>query len=651
MLRRLHRHADLLITFGLMGASFILYTTTVAPSVLTADAGEFQFVPYIAGITHPTGYPLYTMLGWLWTHVVTFGDVAYRMNLFSALCGALTIGLTYQVSFWGLKLGAPVRIRRLERMLSVLAASLFMVSSTFWSQAVIAEVYTLNSAFVAGVLYLALRLWNAASSDSESRPRVTRWLVALSFICGLSLAHHRTTLLLLPWLGLFAWAVTHAESRPQGWRWLLVLAGLLLPQLLYLYIPLRAPHVPYAELALDSTRTLVLYQNSLRGFVDLVLGGAFSGQLAEGPIGVVRLDMAVGLLREQFTWLGLSLGLIGLLAIIRRRVWPLVMLTLPPYLSYVGFNLVYFIGDVYVLFIPTYLIWAVWIGWGVWELAATLLSLSGSRFSSPARQRLAEGLMVVSFFLPALLLARNYAVVDQSQNWSVASFWQAVFQSEPPPHSILVSNDRDEIMPLWYYQYVDGRRTDLLGLFPLIVRQPGYGDVAEVIASALASRRPTFLIKPMPGLELKYEFKAREPLVQVLGSHQGRRPDHPLDISLDGMISLVGYDISQETADTLRVTLFWKPTRKMDRRLSSFVHLQDAVGRNVAGHDHQPGGDYYPTDVWKPGEVLLDAHVVALSSSVAGDEYRLTAGLYVWPSMQRIGDEVQLGTIQVGGAS
>ncbi len=647
MLERLRRHADLLITLGLMGTSFTLYAITAAPSVLTADAGEFQFVPYIAGITHPTGYPLYTMLGWLWTHVFTPGDVAYRMNLFSALWGAVTIGLMYQVAFWGLKLGAPVRIRRLHRILSALVASLFMASGTFWSQAVIAEVYTLNTAFVAGILYVALRLWDAASPGAESRPDVTRWLMALSFICGLSLAHHRTTILLLPWLGLFVWFVTRKASRPQGRKWPLVLAGLLLPQLLYLYIPWRAPHVPYVELSLDSTRTLVLYENNLRGFMDLVLGGAFGGQLAQGPIGTARLEMAVTLLHDEFTWLGLSLGLIGILAIIRRRAWPLLMLTLLPYLSYVGFNLLYFIGDVYVLFIPSYLIWAVWIGWGVWEVVATLLSLLESSLSSPARERLAEGLIVVSFSLPVLLLARNYAVADQSQNWSVVSFWQAILRSEPPPRSILISNDRDEIMPMWYYQYVDGRRPDLLGLFPLIVRQPGYGDVVEVIASALASQRPTFLIKPMPGLELKYEFKAREPLVQVLGSHEGRRPDHPLDISLDGMISLVGYDVSQEPADTLRVTLFWKPTRKMDRRLSSFVHVQDAAGQNVAGHDHQPGGDYYPTDAWKPGEVLLDTHVIPLPAGLAGGQYRLTAGLYVWPTMERLGAEQELGTVHI----
>jgi len=655
VLKKLRCHADLVLTLGLTGIGFALYIATVAPSVLMADAGEFQFVPYIAGITHPTGYPLYTILGWLWTHCIPCRDVAYRMNIFSALWGAVTVGLIYQVANWSLKLGAPAIPSRWRRMISALAASLVMTSATFWSQAVIAEVYTMNSAFVASILYISLRLWNTSvamgnctSSDQQCVQTTARRLVALSLACGLSLTHHRTMLLLLPWVGLFAWSLIRRTNYLQRWRWRHILVGLLVPQLLYLYIPWRAPHVPYLELPLDSARTLVLYEKSLRGVLDLVLGGAFGGRLAEGPIGLARLDMAVTLLRDQFTWVGVFLGIIGLAAIIRKRAWPLLALTLFPYVSYVAFNLLYFIGDVYVLFIPSYLIWALWAGWGAGEAGSALARAAGGKLSPLWRERLTGGFILLSFCLPIFLLVRNYPLVNQSQNWSAVSFWQPILKADLPQGAVLVSNDRDEIMPLWYYQYVDGQRPDLLGLFPLIVRQPGYANVVEVTDSALASQRPTFLIKPMPGLELKYELRAQEPLVQVLASHAGRHPSQPLDLSFGGVVALVGYDASQESADTLRVTLFWKPVQKMDRRYSSFVHLQDATGRSIAGHDHQPGGDYYPTDAWKPDEVLLDTHIVSLPEDMAAGEYRLTAGLYVWPSMERLGAELEIGTVRIG---
>ena len=92
------RLLDLLIAALLGGASFALYAVTLAPTVLAGDGGEFQFVPYLLGVAHPTGYPLYTALGWLWSHLLPLGDVAYRMNLFSALWAALAVALLYPLT-------------------------------------------------------------------------------------------------------------------------------------------------------------------------------------------------------------------------------------------------------------------------------------------------------------------------------------------------------------------------------------------------------------------------------------------------------------------------------------------------------------------------------------------------------------------------
>ncbi len=44
------------------------------------DEAEAQTVPYVLGIMHPTGFPLFTLTGWLWSHALTFGTVAWRMN-------------------------------------------------------------------------------------------------------------------------------------------------------------------------------------------------------------------------------------------------------------------------------------------------------------------------------------------------------------------------------------------------------------------------------------------------------------------------------------------------------------------------------------------------------------------------------------------
>ncbi|MFB0545727.1 MAG: DUF2723 domain-containing protein, partial [Anaerolineae bacterium] len=127
------RKGDALLTLILFGLSLVLYLRTLAPSVAAIfdDSLEFQLVCYELGIAHPTGYPLYTLLGKLFT-LIPLGDVAYRVNLMSAFFAALTVALLYLVA------------RKIaSRPPAVLAALSLAFSPVFWSQAIIAEVYTL----------------------------------------------------------------------------------------------------------------------------------------------------------------------------------------------------------------------------------------------------------------------------------------------------------------------------------------------------------------------------------------------------------------------------------------------------------------------------------------------------------------------------
>ena len=70
-----------------------MYLRTMLPSTGFWDTGEAQTVPYTLSIFHPTGFPLYTLLGWAWSHLLPFGEVAWRMNLLSGVCVALAAGL------------------------------------------------------------------------------------------------------------------------------------------------------------------------------------------------------------------------------------------------------------------------------------------------------------------------------------------------------------------------------------------------------------------------------------------------------------------------------------------------------------------------------------------------------------------------------
>ncbi|MBN1383999.1 MAG: DUF2723 domain-containing protein, partial [Elusimicrobia bacterium] len=84
----------MIITFLL---SFAVYLATLCPTVYVGDSGEFATAAYTLGITHPPGYPLYVILGKIFTIIIPFGNIAYRVNLMSAFFGALTCALVYLI--------------------------------------------------------------------------------------------------------------------------------------------------------------------------------------------------------------------------------------------------------------------------------------------------------------------------------------------------------------------------------------------------------------------------------------------------------------------------------------------------------------------------------------------------------------------------
>ena len=624
------KKVDLAISIGLGFVAFLLYLSTLAPTLLFADGGEFQFVPYVLGISHPTGYPLYLILGWLWSHLLAFGDVAYRMNLFSALWGGITVGLLYLV---GLLVLAQAKLEPLylRQGLAGVAALAFAASRTFWSQAIIAEVYTFNAFFVVLTLLLLL-LW------AEKKEKRSLYLFALTY--GLSLTHHRTMALLAPAYLLFIWLTDSWPLRqPRGVLSLLLL--FLLPQLLYLYLPLRAPATPYVHVSLAPGRELVLYENSLRGFLKHVLGQAYGSRLGLYGTWPELLGGAFRFLERQFLLPGVLLGLLGLFRLLKAPK-PFLLLFLS-YLSIFAFCLLHFRGDIKVFFIPTYLIFALWIALGAGTLA------EGARWGFRRLDLLLHGVVLLFLAsLPLALLMRNYHGVDRSDDLRARQFWEALLAEPIPQGAILATNDRNEMMPLWYLQQVEGIRPDLLGLFPLIV--PEYANIGRLLDSVSGLGRPLYLVKEMPGLEIKYQLRRVNSLVELLSPAVTGTPDYPRNLLLGEALELVGYD--QEThsprpGEELRVTLYWRPRRGLESVYSSYLHLVNKEGLAIAQSDHQPGGVYYPTSLWKEGEIIRDEHIVTVPSTTPLGSYRLLAGIYESHLQEPLGEGLAIGMVGV----
>ncbi len=651
MRRVAHSDYGAAVLAGLLALA--LYVRTLAPGVLAGDSGEFQFAAWLAGIVHPTGYPLYLILGYLWTHLLPWGDPAWRLNLLSAIFAALAVGLVYVLALRSLCLAGPVnQPDATYRLLAAVAAATFAVTPTFWSQAVVAEVYALHAVFVAG-LFLTLVSW-------ASDPARDRLLYLAAAVCGLGLTHHRAIILLIPGSLLFIARVAAQPGNrrpwwPRIWR---ALACLLVPLLLYIYIPLRAPHTPYLTIALSPGQVLHLYQAGLGGFVRYVTGEGFAGALRSIPGAAAQVRPAWGLFWRELSWAGFALGVAGVAWLTRQRGRALLMLTGVSFFCVVVFNLFYGIGDVYVYYIPAYLIWCLWLALGVGGLGAALARLAGRlrgvppvvQARLPASPGIVRAAALLALVLAAWLLAANFARADQSTTRAAVANWDALLAQPIPRGAVLVTNDRDEMMPLWYAQQVQGVRPDLAGLFPLILPDPEWQDVGQVTEQALASGRPVYLIKPMPGLEVKLRLEQDGPLVRVLGPAVTRLPQHTSTAVFADEVRLAGYDLQAaqlEPGGTVDLTLYWQPLRQLAHNYTSFIHLVNAEGAVIGQSDHRPGGVYYPSSLWEPGEFLRDAHAIRLADQPLGTPpYTIRAGLYNrTPAVHNLGEPQDIGRL------
>ena len=117
--------------------SLLLYLRTLLPGMAFDDWGEMQTVPHVLGIAHPTGYPTYILTAWLF-ELLPFGSIAFRANLFAAVCVAVALAAMTSTT---MRLGVRPTI----------AAAVAIATGaigTIWASAVVAEVNALHLAFM-----------------------------------------------------------------------------------------------------------------------------------------------------------------------------------------------------------------------------------------------------------------------------------------------------------------------------------------------------------------------------------------------------------------------------------------------------------------------------------------------------------------------
>ncbi len=483
-------YADGLLTWTALAVglvAFAIYLRTMLPADGFWDTAEAQTVPHTLSIFHPTGFPTYAMLGWLWSQI-PLGGVAWRMNLLSGVCLALASGLVVLIA------GHLIDERHpgVRAASAAVAGGVFAFASESWALAVAADVHALNTFFTALIVWLLL-CWRAAEWGEERRPG--RWLLAASLVFGVALGNHPLVGLLA--FGIAAWLFIVDPGLWRRWRLIAGCAGLLVLGLAtYLYIPVRALTPPEPPLFYARPTTLARMKY-------LVFAEQFHGLFDFGNL-VTTLSAkwayAAPILVRQYIGPGWLLAAIGAATVSARQFGSFVFLGLVV-LADVLYSMSFNDGDIARYYLPTLVATAPLIG-----VAVAMITAYSARAAAEAsrrvagfagRRRIAVGVgsavLSVSLLLPVTTLVVNYQPADQSANHD-ADLWVASVYEALPPNAVIISW-WSYSTALWYHRWILGERPDVTIIDERNIIDDGYGTIDGAIR-AFSGKRPLFVLPP-----------------------------------------------------------------------------------------------------------------------------------------------------------
>ena len=183
------------LAFGLTFiVSLVGYLYTLAPDLTLQDSGELAVGSMYAGVPHPPGYPVWTIYTWIFTKIIPFGNMAFRVGVSSAFASALACGILTLIVSRGssMFMESIAEFKTIARktensicLISGVVAGLLIAFNAFmWSQALIVEVYALSSLSLIGGVVCLLH-WTYA-------PNQYRYLYFSWFLCGISFNNHQS---------------------------------------------------------------------------------------------------------------------------------------------------------------------------------------------------------------------------------------------------------------------------------------------------------------------------------------------------------------------------------------------------------------------------------------------------------------------------
>jgi hypothetical protein len=509
---------DIMTVMLLGSGSLGVYGRTLAPGLLYGDSAEFQTLAVTLGVAHPHGYALYLLLAKVFTWL-PLQNLAWRVNLLSTVMGALALmGL-----YW------MIRLLTGSRSGGIIGAVIVGIGRTFWSQTVIAEVYTL-AAFTIVITLLLLFVWQ---NDPTNRQR---WLFLAAFLVGLSL--HITVVVMAPVMVLFVcWTLVDLHQTARQWvRTLGVgLAGALVGVTIFLLATLALvwhdPATNYVHVTLFPSRSAWALNATdldtpLEQLTAIVFGAQFQESLFSGKVAFMLAQLKYYLkylLRYDLAIWVFPLALIGWVAILRqRRVWG-------AFLMMYGMTLLFLIVNYlgpgkYVFFISTYLLIGIVAGTGVgWLVSFGQVALKAQpQWLIRTTQALGIALLVWALLSPfwitrwQALQAGAATFVTKDNAYPVHDLMEPLKLAEQRLEQVelnaLLLMDWKKLYATYYVAQIEGRLPGVR----ILENIPGEseGTLAESliqeISQALHQGQPVYFDRTYPKLDATFRFTPLE---------------------------------------------------------------------------------------------------------------------------------------------
>ena len=398
-----------------------VYLYTLTPVVGLIDSGELAAGCRLLNILHPTGYPLYTVLGRV-VSLVPVASVVQRVAALSAILAAVGVGLILLLMQWlGTRPGA-----------AGVTASLFAFSFPVWSVAVDVEVYALT-------VVLSIAIWLAVTGASG------RTLLLAGYLGGLALTNHMSVVSVLVGAG-----IVLVVERGGFLRRRLVAFSLLfiLGLSLYLFLVLRARAGPL--LAWGNTV-------SLERLFWHVTGKQYQVWMFSLPFPQVVANAGKGLvlLARSFLYVLVPVVFYGAVRLYKERRGLCIGLAMSAILCFL-YAVNYSIPDIEAYYLPCLVALMVFFGIGLQAIAARL-----GRWQHLAW---AAGVAALVFNYPAASRRDFHVSQDEAMNTLASA----------EDDAIILTDWWDVYSPIFYLQHIEGVRPDVCIIDKELVRRSWY---------------------------------------------------------------------------------------------------------------------------------------------------------------------------------